>query len=79
MTIKNIRGALGVVEHVGYAVGVGLLILGTAGTAHAHRASGLHPVPAKATSSGAANGGGQGRARLLAYSDPDDGGQVHHL
>lgn len=76
MTITNIRGVLGAAERLGYAVGVGLLVLGTAGTAHAHRSSGLHPVPA--TSVGNPDGGGQSRPRLLAYGDPDDGGQVHH-
>jgi opacity protein-like surface antigen len=79
MTITKIRGALGAVERVGYAVGVGLLILGTAGTAHAHQSSALHPVPAKATSPGDPDGGGQGHVRLLAYGDPDDGGQVRHF
>ena len=77
MKITNIRGALGAVERVGYAVGVGLLILGTAGTAHAHPASALRPVPAKAAAVGADGAGGL-HARLLAFGDPDDGGQVHH-
>jgi hypothetical protein len=77
MKITNLEGALGAMERVGYAVGVGLLVLGTAGTAHAHQASALHPVPAQSAAPGAGGGGGL-PARLLAFGDPDDGGQFHH-